>query len=81
MGVSSRDLSSLVQVPDADFLAVGAREAMSMESRTELMLAAWAGIVVALSVVGGLMASEFDTAIGGTPSDIVDFYESAAFDA
>lgn len=53
-----------------------------MESRTDVFLAAWAGIVgFALSVVGGLMAAEFDTAIGGSRSDVVGFYESAAFDA
>lgn len=50
-------------------------------SRTEVKLAAWTGIVgFALSVVGGLLAAEFDTAISGTPSDIVDSYESAIFD-
>jgi hypothetical protein len=51
------------------------------ESRTEAVLAAWAGIVgFALSVVGGLIAGEFDTAIGGTRSDIVDAYQGATFD-
>jgi hypothetical protein len=52
-----------------------------MESRTEVILTAWVGIVgFALTMVGGLMAGEFDSA-GATPSDIADLYESSSFDA
>ncbi len=52
-----------------------------MQPRSEVLLAAWAGVVgFAFSIAGGLMAGEFDTAIGGTPSVIVDFYDGAAFD-
>lgn len=53
-----------------------------MASRTEVVLAAWAGVVgFALSITGGLLAGEFDTAIGGTPSAVVDLYQRADFDA
>jgi hypothetical protein len=53
-----------------------------MESRTEVVLAASVGVVgFALSVVGGLLAGEFDPAVGDTPSNIVSFYQGATFDA
>lgn len=51
-----------------------------MESRTEMLLAASAGVVgFAFFIVGGLLAGEFD-AFGGTPSAIVDLYDGATFD-
>lgn len=57
------------------------RQFAVMESRIEVVVAAWAGIVgFAFGIVGGLLAGEFDTAVGGTPPVIIDFYESAAFD-
>lgn len=53
-----------------------------MESRTEVMLAAWAGVVgFVLSVVGGLLAGEFNDRLYDTPSDVVDFFQGAVFDA
>lgn len=53
-----------------------------MASRAEVVLAAWAGIVgFALSVVGGLLAGEFNDRLYDTPSDVVDLFQGTVFDA
>lgn len=53
-----------------------------MESPAQVFLSGLVGVVgFALTVVGGLLAGEFDEAIGGAPSVIIDFYQSATFDA
>lgn len=53
-----------------------------MDSRTEVLFAAWIGVVgFVFTVVGGLLAGEFNDPGLSTPSDIVDFYKGATFDA
>lgn len=52
-----------------------------MESKREVLLVAWIGLVgLVLTVVGGALADEFALVVDDAPS-IVDFFQDATFDA
>lgn len=52
-----------------------------MESRTETLLAAIAGVVgIALTLVGGAMAGEFDDPLGSDSAAIIEFFQGATLD-